>query len=104
VLDGIGADGNVRGSSEVTGGGAVSCGATRNLCSCDLCNVDGRGAIGEDSGGNEDRNEDREDRGGRGIWLREGKLYSRASGGFIIGNPFVPLSEALTKLVCSRLA
>ena len=100
MLDGIGADGNVRGSSEVTGGGAVSCGASRNLCSCDLCNVNGRWFIGEGSGGNEDR----EDCGGRGIWLREGKLYSRASGGFIIGNPFVPLSEALTKLVCSRLA
>lgn len=100
MLDGIGADGNVRGSSEVAGSGAVSCGATRNLCSCDRCNVNGRGAIGEGSGGNEYI----EACGGRGIWLREGKLYSRASGGFIIGNPFVPLSEALTKLVCSRLA
>lgn len=100
MLDGIGADGNVRGSSEVTGGGAVSCGATRNLCSCDLCNVDGCRFIGEGSGGNEYI----EACGGSGIWPREGKLYSRASGGFIIGNPLVPLSEALTKLVCSRLA
>jgi len=102
VFDGNGAGRSVRGSSEVTGGGAVTCGATRNLCNCncDRCNVDGRWFMGEGSRGNEDR----EDRGGRGIWLREGTLYSRASGGFIIGNPFVPLSEALTKLVCSRLA
>jgi len=100
VFDGNGAGRTVRRSGEVAGSGAVSCGATRNLCNCDRCNVDGRWFMGESSRGNEDR----EDRGGRGIWLREGKLYSRASGGFIIGNPFVPLSEALTKLVCSSLA
>lgn len=72
----------------------------------------GSGAIGAiGSGATLSRGTGNDGRGGSGASVSCGSFDGGRGGsldwaidGFIIGKPFVPLSEAPTKLVCSRLA